>query len=308
MVTALRLVRWPNLLIVALTQGLLYFGLFLPAFEAHRIEAALAPWAFLLFVFVTIIVSAAGYIINDIVDVEIDKENRPEKVIVGQLLNIKRARQLYWGLHLIGLLLSVYLADHVGQLALVGLYPAAALFLHLYSTHFQRWALVGNVLVSLFCAGVAGIVWFAEREGFGDLQQVDPERAGQIGGIVTWYLVFAFLSTLYREVVKDIEDQGGDGKARYFTAPVLWGERSAKGLATAFGFGLGLFMTLMLFQERGFIERPWVYYLGASLLLPLGFSLFALWKAEEKADYHSVSQMVKLVMLGGLVLLVLLVV
>lgn len=304
---ALRLIRLPNLLIVALTQALLYFGLFLPAFEAYNIDPVLPPLHFTLFVLVTMVVSAAGYIINDIEDVAIDEQNRPGQVVVGHAFSAKQAYRWYWALHVLGMGLALYLAQYVGQLALAALYPAAALLLHLYSTHLQRWALVGNVVVALFCAGVAGIVWFAERAGFAQLTDLAPARAGQVGGIVTWYLVFAFLSTLYRELVKDIEDQKGDTNGRYRTVPVLWGERTAKALAAAFGVGLGLFIALMLFSDLELFRRQWLYYFGGSLLLPLGWSLYGLFGASTQAEYHRVSQAIKLIMLGGLLLLGLLV-
>lgn len=307
MESIVRLIRLPNLIIVALTQGLLYFGLLQPAFSAHGISPVLPPLPFLLFVLVTLIVSAAGYIINDIMDVAIDEQNRPRKVVIGRSFSIGAAYRLYGVLHLIGMGLAVYLAQYVGQLALAGLYPLAALLLHVYSTHLQRWALVGNGLIALLCAGVAGIVWFAERAGFTRLAELAPERAGQIGGIITWYLAFAFLSTLYRELVKDIEDQKGDTNGRYATAPVLWGERAAKGIAAAFGLGLGLFLALMLFSELELFRRQWLYYFGGILLLPVAWSLYGLFGARTQADYHRVSQAIKLTMLGGLLLLSLLV-
>ena len=78
----LRLVRFPNLVIVALTQYLLYYGLLLPAFRQYSLEPALDGEHFSLLVAVTLLISAGGYVINDIVDFRIDLINRPDKVVI----------------------------------------------------------------------------------------------------------------------------------------------------------------------------------------------------------------------------------
>ncbi|MCB0551331.1 MAG: UbiA family prenyltransferase, partial [Phaeodactylibacter sp.] len=202
----LRLVRFPNLAIVALAQYLIYYILLLPAFQQYNLEPILDDAHFSLLVAVTVFITAGGYVINDIIDFRIDLVNRPDKVVINRQIRVQSAYWLYFCFNLMGFLLALYLSFHVECIPLANLFPLAVALLFLYSTYLKRQALVGNLLIALFCAGVAGIVWFAEREAFRELIEQAPALAGRIGSIISWYMAFAFLSTMFREVVKDMED------------------------------------------------------------------------------------------------------
>ena len=104
----LRLVRFPNLVIVALTQYLLYYGLLLPAFRQYSLEPALDGEHFSLLVAVTLLISAGGYVINDIVDFRIDLINRPDKVVINRQVRVQSAYWLYFCFNLLGFLISLY--------------------------------------------------------------------------------------------------------------------------------------------------------------------------------------------------------
>src|SRR5690606_29561780 len=112
-----------------------------------------------------------------------------------------------------------------------------------YSTYFKQRVLIGNVIVSIFCAFVAGIVWFAERHTFAELQQQDVPLAWHVQLVLSFYLSFAFLSTMFREIIKDMEDVKGDDTLHCRTLPIVFGIRRAKWVAAFFGFVLllGLF-------------------------------------------------------------------
>ncbi len=305
---ALRLIRFPNLLLVLLTQYLVYAGLLMPAFSAHRIAPILDDVHFALFALDTLLVSAGGYLINDIIDFRIDLYNKPERVIINRHIRIQTAYWLYFVLNLLGFFLAFYLALYVGNVALANLYPLAVALLFVYSTHLQRLPLLGNLVIALFSAGVVGIVWFAERAGFAELSRIAPDRAGQLAAIIVWYVVFALLSTLYRELIKDTEDMRGDLGGRYRTVPIAWGVRAAKGMAAAFGFSLAVFLLLMVYRERDLFDEPVLFYGSIGLLVPLGLSLYWLFSAESKQDYHRLSQLAKFIMLCGLLLLLLLII
>ena len=73
-----RLIRFSNLIIVALTQYLLQYYILLPELKKVNLTPLLPDFEFFLLVFSTILIAAGGYIINDIEDVEIDKLNKPE--------------------------------------------------------------------------------------------------------------------------------------------------------------------------------------------------------------------------------------
>ncbi len=303
----LRLVRLPNLLIVAFTQYLVYGALLRPAFDQYNISLALPPRTFWLFVLDTLLVTAGGYIINDLVDFRTDLANRPEKVVLGRYIRKQTAYWLYFSVNIMGFLLAFYLALSVGQPPLVGLYPLAALLLYAYSAKLKKQPLSGNLLISLFCAAVPGIVWFAERAGFADLSAKAPARAGEIAVLLFWYLSFAFWSTLYRELIKDMEDVGGDRQTGCRTVAVAWGMGVAKGVAAATGLSLLVIVVAMAYREAELFTPLSRVYLGVALLLPVGLSLFLLFRAETSAHYHRLSTLAKLIMLSGLLLLLFLI-
>ncbi|MCB9052138.1 MAG: geranylgeranylglycerol-phosphate geranylgeranyltransferase [Lewinellaceae bacterium] len=299
----LRLVRFPNLAIVALAQYLIYYILLLPAFQQYNLEPILDDAHFSLLVAVTVFITAGGYVINDIIDFRIDLVNRPDKVVINRQIRVQSAYWLYFCFNLMGFLLALYLSFHVECIPLANLFPLAVALLFLYSTYLKRQALVGNLLIALFCAGVAGIVWFAEREAFRELIEQAPALAGRIGSIISWYMAFAFLSTMFREVVKDMEDVQGDVGANCRTIPVRWGMKVAKGVAAAFGLGLAVFLVYLALSRPGLFTELSLAFLIFGVLAPLLLALVWVFRAREKKQFYRLSQLAKLIMLGGLAML-----
>src|SRR5689334_11774190 len=87
-----RLVRWPNLVFIVLTQALFYFCIYLPLFHAHAVKKLV------LLVLASVSIAAAGYIINDYFDLNIDRVNKPEKIVIDK--EIKRRWAIFWHLAL----------------------------------------------------------------------------------------------------------------------------------------------------------------------------------------------------------------
>jgi len=91
----LSLVRWQNLLIVALTMILMRYAVIEPVISKINIELINGmggqvpltlqfPWHhFLILVVATLFITAGGYVINDYFDIKTDLINKGE-VIVGQ--------------------------------------------------------------------------------------------------------------------------------------------------------------------------------------------------------------------------------
>ena len=180
------------------------------------------------------------------------------------------------------------------------------ILLFVYSIYLKSQAVLGNLLIALFCAGVAGIVWFAERGPFQQLLEEAPVIAGRLGSIISWYMAFAFMSTMFREVVKDMEDVQGDVGANCRTIPVRWGMNVAKGVALSFGLGLAVFLIYLPLGSPELFTKSSLFFLALGILLPLFLALIWVLRAREKAQFHRLSQLAKLIMLSGLGLLLLL--
>src|ERR1700712_1217423 len=107
-----RLVRWPNLVFIALTQSLFYFCIVIPSFYQGLPyqENILKPDKFVLLCLSSVLIAAAGYIINDYFDLHIDRINKPEKVVVEKIIKRRWAIIWHWILSGLGILIGVWLS------------------------------------------------------------------------------------------------------------------------------------------------------------------------------------------------------
>lgn len=301
----LNLIRFPNLLIVALTQYLLQYVVISPTFKASGIEKSLDDFHFFLLVITTITITISGYIINDVLDYETDLINKPEKVIVNKFISAKNALMLYHLNNFFGLIISVYLAYHIQNIPLVLIYPGAVCLLFLYSKYLKKKVILGNLTVAVFCAFVAGIVLFAERKGF---FQLPTEEFQFVKIIFTAYFVFAFLSTIYREIIKDIEDFKGDLQTDCETLPIKYGISIAKTTALSLGAVLLLLIIWLATLQMSYFNSVKLTIAVVVLnLIPILYSLVSLIKASSKRDYSVSSQLAKYIMISGLLYLLFLI-
>ncbi len=300
----LRLIRLPNLLVVALTQILVFYRVIVPALQATGLRPALSDWRLLELVAATCMVTAGGYIINDIYDTKIDAVNRPARqTLVTAALPL--ATWLYGCLVLGGFILSELIAMRLDELEWLWLYPTATVLLALYSPFFKRLPFIGNLLIGLYCAGVAGLLWLAERHALADLAQLRPDLALDVRHILLLFMVFAFVGTLLRELIKDIEDADGDRAHGRRTLPVVLGTSRARWLAAGISLLLLGSMSWPLLYQWPVFSAPLLQ--GTLLLLGLWLLvlLVQLFRARVPGDFHRLSTQLKFFMLGGMALLLL---
>jgi 4-hydroxybenzoate polyprenyltransferase len=302
----LKLIRFPNLIIIVLTQYLLQYLILIPAFQEAELSPLLDHFHFTILVFSTVLIAAGGYIINDLEDYKIDLLNKPEKVIINQFISKKNAWKLYWGISLFGFSISLYLAIYVKNLPLIFIYPTAIFFLFIYSKSLKKSVLWGNIIVSIFCAFVAGIVIFAERENVWLLNYDNLIAGNKVVELFGFYLLFAFFSTMFREIIKDLEDEDGDRKNGCRTLPIVFGKTAAKWVGIFFGNILLLILGYWLFlrKENGFDFG--FSYLLIGIVFPLIFSIAKLFLAKTKKEFHLLSQISKYIMLSGILYLLIL--
>jgi len=300
----LRLIRFSNLLIVAISQYLIQYLILIPAFKKAGLTPLLDLFHFSLLVFCTLCIAAAGYIINDLLDIEIDQINKPEKLIIGKSISIKNAWLFFFTISGIGFLIAIYLAIHVGNLWLSLIYPIAVLLLCWYSYQLKKQLFWGNLIVSIFCAFVPGVVLFAERKTFFEWHHQDDMASWNLWKLMIAYLVFAFISTLYREMIKDLEDVEGDRQKNCKTIPIQLGMERAKQVTLFVGI---LFLTLLIYWSINYFLAGqiglWLYLL-LGIILPLLYTLYLLFYANKKSDFSRLSRITKLIISLGLIFLV----
>ena len=200
-----------------------------------------------------------------------------------------------------GFLISLYLAFHIQNIPLVLIYPAAIGLLYVYSRSLKKKVFWGNFTVAIFCAFVAGIVLFAERKGFFSLPEGEFDKVTMI---FSAYFIFAMLSTLYREIIKDIEDFIGDHQNNCETLPIKFGIPIAKKTALFFG-------TILLLLIVWWMSLQVTYFDSIILLMvvfvfnffPVLISLIILKKGKLKQDFSRSSKLSKYIMVSGLLYL-----
>lgn len=280
----LSLVRWPNLVLIALIQVIVYIRLM------DYSQSVLAYVDLAALVMITLLIGASGYIINDYYDVEIDKVNKPEKWIVGNRIRSDYALRWYKLFILCGALLSFLVGYRMHMLLYFPLYLLAVVGLQLYSSRLKCSPLLGNIWVSFFCGGVILIIALPDL--------IEHRDFVLLPGF--WYFIFfAFLTTFYREVIKDLEDMHGDQKQGCQTFVVRYGLK--KGKVVALLLASVLLGTLAMWENT---MESWVFRTGLFALqgAVIGSSAL-LWWAKDNTYFHHASTLVKLIMAGGILLL-----
>lgn len=302
MIHFFKLIRWKNLILIALVQYLVKYALLLPFYESYQVTTTLSTLAFTLLVIATICIAAGGYVINDIYDIETDKVNKPSKVIINKHISEKNALNLFIILNVIGVGLGFYLSNGIGKSGYFVIFIIASALLYIYSSYLKQMLLVGNVVVSLVVSLSILLV------GIFELLPVinDANRDIQITffKIILDYAVFAFMINLVREIVKDIEDIDGDYKAGMQTLPIVLGREGANRVVFILSL-IPIFSVIYYLITYLFKQTEVVGYFLLFIIAPLIYVTIKLFSAEQKKQYRQLSIVLKLVMLTGMLSMVL---
>lgn len=302
-----RLLRLPNLVIVFLSQWLPYWFVLRPAILRAGGVPSLTERTFSLIAAATVLTSLAGYVINDYFDREIDTINRPDSVVVGKHIPSGIVLLLYAGLtilvHLVALRIYLVLPGPKSLWPLL-VFPVVSFFLFLYAWQLKCSPIMGNVLVSLMCGAVPVIPLLVEDRAIWLASFRAPESMHQAVGLVWLYALFAFLTNLLREQVKDLEDFQGDAACGCNTLAVMKGPRFAKKPAGFTGLTVAILIGFLLYFWRETDAPDWQIGAGAALLLlPALVATTFIYAARGKKHYTWASRFIKLIMLAGLFLL-----
>lgn len=292
----IKILRPINLLIISISQLLLYYFVFLPFIDRSNLSGI---YIYLL-VIDTVLIAAAGYVINDIIDYKADSLNKPHKLYIGAEISLTASKIYYFGLVLTGFLLASFLAYKVDEVPLIGIYPLMTILLFVYSKYWKGRPLLGNLVVSLFTVFVSGILMVAERSSIIELLQSHERNGFLFLFVIFGYMTFAFLTSMMRELVKDIEDIDGDKILGYKTLPILIGGKRSKNIASVYSFSIVLLLSFVgvLFVKISFLIGSLVIFL---LLIPQSiFILYLCSKASKKSDFTKISKQVKVLMVLGL--------
>ena len=267
----LKLIRWNNLLIVAVTQYSAAFFLI----KSMGLEELLMNPKMLFLCLGTVLITAAGYVINDYYDIKIDYVNKPDRVVVGKFLKRRSIIILHATLNTLGVLAGLLVSWQIGLInfLVVGL-------LWLYSNQLKRLPLLGNLTVALLTGLSVFVVYMLYRESI---------------FLFATYAFFAFFISLIREIIKDMEDVEGDKKFDCKTLPITIGIRKSKLVIYLISI-IFLMVAATLMQEE-----PKFWWVFSGLVLMLGLLSQRLYVADKNIDFANLSALSKQIMILGLI-------
>lgn len=305
----LHLIRWINLLYIILTQVLLQVCVVYP-FYSHlsslsgiKLSPVLRPWEFILLIAATVAIAAAGYMINDYFDIKMDEINKPSRIVIDRGISRREVILGHTFLNIFGVLSGIYLAWKVDMIPIGLIQLSAFLLLWYYSTTFKKQFFTGNFVIAFLTALVVLSVLSYETVHLAGFYRVYPEEVMVLLSIFGAFTFFSFWTTLLRELIKDIEDVEGDARGGCRTIPIVWGIMTAKSLVSAYILvliaalvaGIVFFLRISAYTAAGWI--------AGFIFLP---SLAVVWltvEAELPYQYRRAGNLVKLIMLAGLLFL-----
>lgn len=305
----LRLVRFPNLIIIFLTQYAIRFGIIQPFLKQVDLDLFMSEKLFLFLALATVLIAAAGYIINDYFDVKLDVINKPKQLIIGK--SIKRRYAMLWHtvFNIVGITLATYVAFKINHPLLILIQLSCSGALWYYSVKFKKQVLVGNVLIAVLTALVPFTAGYYEMavmyDTIGDsVYNTDLKyMLFDMKYLLYWvigYSAFAFLLTLIREIVKDMEDIEGDRIFNCKTMPIVHGIDLSKRIAVGIAVFTSLWiltLEIMQYLSGDYISLA---YFVLCISLPLITIIIKTSKAHSKRDFFLVSQGIKIIMLLGI--------
>ena len=223
--------------------------------------------------------TAAANVINDVLDLEIDKINRPFRPIPSKNLKKGTVLKFSFTLFLIGSVLALQLSPSAQFISLVISMP----LMIVYSTHLKSKPLIGNIAVS-FIIGLSFIFCGAAFENI-----VPMWTPG----------ILAFSLTLIREIIKDIADLEGDRVAKCKTYPIQYGLEATVKLVSVLSFTVSLVLLLPYFNN---VYNYWyLIILLIGVELPLIIVVFLLVKNPTILAANQGSKILKFSTIMGLI-------
>jgi 4-hydroxybenzoate polyprenyltransferase len=262
-----KITRFWNLVIIVFAQFFTTYFLVSPK--------AVLFWQLYTLSLSTVLIAAAGYIINDYYDVKIDLINKPDRVVVGKSIRRRYALLFHWALSITGVTMGFLLS---WKIAAINFFSGFLLWW--YSNFLKRKPFVGNVAVAL----LTGLSIYVVALLF------DP-----FNKLIALYSFFSFFITIVREIIKDMEDLKGDNTFGCQTLPIVWGIRKTK----TFIYLLVLFHLLaVVYFNALFVGLP-VWILAGFIFFPTAFLMLQLTTADTIKDFSNLSFYCKIILLLG---------
>lgn len=294
-----KLIRLPNLLIVAFTQWLFNHYLFTDTLQRFGLVNPIDNEVLLSLVCCTVCITAGGNIMNDLVDVRIDQINQKSRNEIGESISVRTGWVLYLIFTVLGTILAFELADQTRRTSIYFMLLSPVVMLIAYNYWLKRTFVLGNLIVSLLCSLVILIIPLLAQEALNDLYLLDKRSYYFVWNLTLIFAGFAFLTTLLREIVKDMEDRDGDILVGMKTLATSAGNHVVKSFMIL--ISLVIIVSIITFSTlwwHHLIAQGKIYFIA--LIASSLFIMFYLVRASTKADFGRLSTWLKFYIMQGL--------
>ncbi|TNF46653.1 MAG: hypothetical protein EP305_10235 [Bacteroidetes bacterium] len=245
----------------------------------------------------TVIIAAAGNIINDYFDVKADRINKPEKLIITKHIKRRWAIVSHWSFNGIGFISGIYLSIYYQSIIFVFIHLISINLLWFYSMYFKRKVFIGNLIIAVLTGmiPVLTLLYVCFSVSLQSDQNVVSLLISEDLNLIYIVALLAALSNLSREIIKDIQDMSGDRLIYVKSLPMVIGVMNSKIISTII---MILVILLCLFEANNLnwnISMVWPLAISSVTLSLAGISLFL-------SDKLKISdQLIKVSMLFGVI-------
>lgn len=245
----------------------------------------------------TVIIAAAGNIINDYFDVKADRINKPEKLIITKHIKRRWAIVSHWSFNGIGFISGIYLSIYYQSIIFVFIHLISINLLWFYSMYFKRKVFFGNLIIAVLTGmiPVLTLLYVCFSISLQSDLNVVPLLISEDLNLIYIVALLAALSNLSREIIKDMQDISGDRMIYVKSLPMAIGVFNSKVISTV----IMIFVILLcLFEANNLnwsISMVWPLAVSAGTLSISCISLFL-------SDKLKISdQLIKVSMLFGVI-------
>ena len=302
-----RFVRLPNIVIIVLIEFLLRYTILKPILFSGSDKYMTSLSDFIIFVITTLLLAIGGYVINDYFDIRIDRVNRPDHLVVSRIVAPRTAMKIHIAVNIVAVILGFYLAYKIQAFWFGLLFPCGAFFFWFYSARWKQLLIWKNLIVAFISALLILLVLLFE---FFHLR-LFPEYFSEVIGLLNnvfiiflGYAGFAFLVSLFREVVKDIEDVKGDELYGTRSLPSVIGINWSKVIVICLISGTMLLLGYCQFVLFRIGLDLLFWYFMIAVQLPAIVMIIVVIRANKKKDFHLASTLAKLIMFTGILSMV----
>jgi geranylgeranylglycerol-phosphate geranylgeranyltransferase len=227
-----------------------------------------------------LLVTGAGNILNDYYDIAIDKINKPERPLPSKMIKPETAY-----LFAIALFVSALAMASTIGMAFFLFVLGNSILLWYYDAKGKKQGFVGNIIVSYLTTAIFITGMIISRT------YATWVLAGTLG-------IFAFLLSMGREIIKDMEDIEGDKKQGIKTLPTVYGLKKSGMIAGAILACLVLITPLPYLL--GLFSVASLYVFG-SVNIIIVYVIYAITRNPTKKTATNGKNLLKLVMFIALI-------